>query len=191
VKGIKGHRDYITQLLTTHLYLKIRCGEVVHTRKANEPRTYPSSSSKDTIADQVLDQRLCTPANMHTHNCFSIQKHIEPKYQFCLPKHRTILKATIFSTVHAACFAFSAPTRVGAILRFFFSWPPSDSFSLSLASRFTPLTELVVLLGVCGGVVIGTPEMNPSPTLPPAEIPGIVPPTSVGLLMIVAAAGVA
>ncbi len=82
------------------------------------------------------------------------------------------------------------PTKVGAIRRFFLSWLPS-SFSLSLASRFSPLTELVVLLGVCGGVVIGTPEMKPSPTLPAAVTPGIVPATRGGLLIIVPGAGVA
>lgn len=109
--------------------------------------------------------------------------------QFCLPKHQFLKKKSKYVPTHEAGFPFSAPTRVGAILRFFFSWPLS-SLSLSLASRFTPLTELFVLLGVCGGVVIGTPETSPSPTLP-AEIPGIVPPTRGGLLIIVPAAGVA
>jgi hypothetical protein len=66
-------------------------------------------------------------------------------------------------------------TSVGAILLLFFSPPPTpSSFSLSLASLFMPLTELVVLLGVCGGVVIGMPVY-------PAVIPGSAPPTNVGL----------
>ena len=87
------------------------------------------------------------------------------------------------------CEFCSLPTNVGAILRFFFSGPPS-SFSLSLASRLTPFTELVALRGVCGGVAIGTPDTKPSPTFP-AVTPGIVPPTRGGLLMIVPVAGVA
>jgi hypothetical protein len=44
-----------------------------------------------------------------------------------------------------------------------------------------PLTELVVLLGVCGGVVIGMPVMK---LRFPAAMPGIAPPTRVGLLII-------
>jgi hypothetical protein len=32
----------------------LKVNEMVHTRKGDEPRTYPSSSSKDTIADQGL-----------------------------------------------------------------------------------------------------------------------------------------
>jgi hypothetical protein len=50
----------------------------------------------------------------------------------------------------------------------------------------TPLTLLVVLLGVCGGVVIGMLDINPSPVFP-ATIPGRLPATSGGLLMIVPA----
>jgi hypothetical protein len=76
----------------------------------------------------------------------------------------------------------SVPIRVGAILLFFFS-PPS-SFSLSLWSRLIPLTELVVLRGVCGGVVMGIPVMK---LIFPAAMLGIDPPTSVGLLIIVPA----
>jgi hypothetical protein len=53
-----------------------------------------------------------------------------------------------------------------------------------------PLTLLVALRGVCGGVVIGgMPGRKPSPE--PAATPGIVPDTRVGLLIIVPGAGVA
>ena len=68
---------------------------------------------------------------------------------------------------------------------FFFSppwlWLPSPS--LSLASRFMPLTELVVLRGVCGGVDIGMPVMKE--TFPWAMV-GRLPATRGGLLIIVA-----
>ena len=76
--------------------------------------------------------------------------------------------------------AWLSPTGVGAILRFFFSCPPS-SFSLSPASRLTPLTLLVVLRGVWGGVVIGMLGMKPSGL--PATTPEILPARSGGLLM--------
>jgi hypothetical protein len=81
----------------------------------------------------------------------------------------------------------SSATRVGAIRRLFFSPPCKiSSFSpdsLSLASLFTPLTELVVLRGVWGGVVIGMPVMKL--TFPPAAaIVGKLPVTNGGLLMI-------
>ena len=62
-----------------------------------------------------------------------------------------------------------------------------SSRSLSLASPtalFMPLTLLVVLRGVWGGVVIGTPVMKPSPFVP-ATTPERVPPTRGGLLMTV------
>lgn len=79
-----------------------------------------------------------------------------------------------------------SPTGVGAILRFFFSWPLS-SFSLSPASRLTPLTLLVVLRGVWGGVVIGMLGMNPSAL--PATTPEILPARRGGLLMNVPVGG--
>ena len=79
-----------------------------------------------------------------------------------------------------------SPTGVGAILRFFFSCLPS-SFSLSPASRLTPLTLLVVLRGVWGGVVIGMLGMNPSEL--PATTPEMLPARSGGLLMTVPAGG--
>jgi len=70
--------------------------------------------------------------------------------------------------------------------RFFFSPPrEASSFSpdsLSLASLLTPLTELVVLRGVCGGVVIGIPVMKLT-FPPPAAIAGRLPATRGGLLM--------
>lgn len=81
---------------------------------------------------------------------------------------------------------FDSGTKVGAIRLFFFS-PPASSVPLSVASRLTPLTELVVLRGVCGGVVIGSPVMKELP----AAMPGRLPPTRGGLFMIVPAAGVA
>jgi hypothetical protein len=81
---------------------------------------------------------------------------------------------------------FEEVTRVGAILRFFFSFPPS-SFSLSPASRLTPLTLLAVLRGVCGGVAIGMPDMNPSAF--PATMPEMFPARSGGLLMTVPVGG--
>jgi hypothetical protein len=80
--------------------------------------------------------------------------------------------------------AWLSPTRVGAILRLFFSCPPS-SFSLSPASRLTPLTLLVVLRGVWGGVVIGMLGMNPKGF--PATTPDMFPARSGGLLMTVPA----
>jgi hypothetical protein len=78
-----------------------------------------------------------------------------------------------------------SPTSVGATLRFFFSCPLS-SRSLSPASRLTPLTLLVVLRGVCGGVVIGMLGIKPRGL--PAPTPEMFPARSVGLLMIVPAA---
>ena len=44
-------------------------------------------------------------------------------------------------------------------MRLFFGSFPGSSFSLSLASRFAPTTDTfaVELLGVSGGVVMGTP----------------------------------
>jgi hypothetical protein len=92
----------------------------------------------------------------------------------------SFLGAAVEAGAKVAAAAFpSLPINVGAILRFFFS-PPS-SLSLSLWSLLIPLTELAVLLGVCGGVVIGIPPIK---FILPAAIPGIDPPTSVGLLMI-------
>lgn len=79
-------------------------------------------------------------------------------------------------------------TSVGVILLLFFSpdfSPPPSSLSLSLnpeASLFTPLTELFVLRGVCGGVFIGRPPTRPLP----AVIDGTLLDTSVGFEMIVA-----
>jgi tellurite resistance protein TehA-like permease len=53
-------------------------------------------------------------------------------------------------------------TGVGAILRFFVSRSDASSFSLSLASPglFVPAPP-VVLAGVSGGVVMGTPVTLP------------------------------
>ena len=49
---------------------------------------------------------------------------------------------------------------VGAIFRFL-GCVPLSSFSLSLASRLVPATLFVVLRGVSGGVVMGTPVTLP------------------------------
>ena len=82
-------------------------------------------------------------------------------------------------------------TGVGAILRFLLGLPcpgPS-SISLSLAapaSLFTPLTELVVLWGVCGGVVIDIPEAKLDVV---AVMEGMLPATRGGLLITVADCG--
>ena len=73
----------------------------------------------------------------------------------------------------------SAPgplTSVGAIL-FFFDCDPESSFSLSLNSLFEPATLPVVLRGVSGGVVIGTPVTLPEFV---AVSPGTLPARSVG-----------
>jgi hypothetical protein len=82
-------------------------------------------------------------------------------------------------------------TSVGAILRFLLglSCAGPSSLSLSLAapaSLFTPLTELAVLLGVCGGVVIDMPEAKLEVV---AVMEGMLPATSVGLLITVADCG--
>jgi hypothetical protein len=72
--------------------------------------------------------------------------------------------------------------RVGAILRFF-GWLPEEasSFSLSLASRLTPAaTVLPPLLGVSGGVVIGTPVTLPELV---AAMLGTAPPMRVGFVI--------
>jgi hypothetical protein len=53
----------------------------------------------------------------------------------------------------------------------------------------TPLTLLVVLRGVCGGVVMGILGMNPKGL--PATTPEMFPASSGGLLMIVPAAALA
>jgi hypothetical protein len=79
-------------------------------------------------------------------------------------------------------------TRVGAILLFLLGCPCPGPSSLSLslaapASLFTPLTELDVLLGVCGGVVIDIPEAKLEVV---AVMEGILPATRGGLLMTVA-----
>lgn len=55
-----------------------------------------------------------------------------------------------------------------------------SSFSLSLASRLTPAVAVLPLLGVSGGVVIGTPVTLPEFV---AAILGTVPPIRVGLFM--------
>lgn len=68
-------------------------------------------------------------------------------------------------------------TGVGAIRLFFGSL--LSSFSLSLASRFVPATLPVVLLGVSGGVVSGTPVTLPELA---ATMLGTLPDMSVGLL---------
>ena len=78
---------------------------------------------------------------------------------------------------------------MGAILLFLLAcpWPcpgPS-SFSLSLvapASRFTPLNELAVLLGVCGGVVMERPDAKLDVV---AVMEGMLPATRGGLLIMV------
>jgi hypothetical protein len=59
------------------------------------------------------------------------------------------------------------------------AWPAS-SFSLSLASLFTPLTELAALRGVSGGVVIERPVANDEVA---AVMDGTLPATRVGLLI--------
>jgi hypothetical protein len=57
---------------------------------------------------------------------------------------------------------------------------PISSFSLSLASLFTPLTELAALRGVSGGVVIERIVANDEVA---AVIDGTLPATRVGLLI--------
>jgi hypothetical protein len=82
-------------------------------------------------------------------------------------------------------------TSVGAILRFLLGLPCPGPSSLSLslaapASLFTPLTELAVLRGVCGGVVIDMPEAKLEVV---AVMEGMLPATRGGLLITVADCG--
>lgn len=79
-------------------------------------------------------------------------------------------------TVNITYFVSEA-TKVGAIRLFFGSFV--SSFSLSLASLFVPATLPVALLGVSGGVVIGTPVTLPELV---AAMPGTLPLMRVGLL---------
>lgn len=62
----------------------------------------------------------------------------------------------------------------------------TSSLSLSLASRFTPAAMLVLLAGVSGGVVIGTPVTLAELV---AAIPGTLPPIKGGLLITGACVG--
>src|SRR5450432_3358300 len=87
---------------------------------------------------------------MQKRHCIIIKQCFPSTFQFSLPSPSHHIEPS--------------ETSVGAILLFLLAcpWPcpgPS-SFSLSLAapaSRFTPLTELAVLLGVWGGVVMDRP----------------------------------
>lgn len=56
----------------------------------------------------------------------------------------------------------------------------TSSLSLSLASRLVPAALPVALLGVSGGVLIGTFPTGP---VLAAAIPGTLPPISVGLVL--------
>lgn len=69
-------------------------------------------------------------------------------------------------------------TGVGAIRLFFGSLV--SSFSPSLASRLVPAALPAALLGVSGGVVMGTPTTLAELV---AAIPGTLPPIRVGLLI--------
>jgi len=78
-------------------------------------------------------------------------------------------------------------TGVGAILLFLLGCTSSFSDSLAApASLFIPLTELAVLLGVCGGVVMERPEGKLEVA---AVMLGMLPETNGGLLMTVPAEG--
>lgn len=80
-------------------------------------------------------------------SCSRVQKLVMPSFSYQFEKLRLnpILLYTLYS--------FS--TTVGAIRLFFISL--ISSLSLSLASRFVPATLPAALLGVSGGVVMGTP----------------------------------
>lgn len=76
---------------------------------------------------------------------------------------------------------------MGAILRLLGGCESSFSDSLAApASLFNPLTELVVLLGVCGGVAIESPDTKLEFA---AAMLGTAPDMRGGLLMTVPAEG--
>lgn len=94
--------------------------------------------------------------------------------QQCTSTHGVGFNILVGSTV---CPHVFLSTGVGAMRLFFGSWV--SSFSLSLASRLLPATLTDALLGVSGGVVMGTPVTLAELV---AAMPGTFPAMSVGLL---------